>query len=289
MTGSPTTAALTGGGRAKIWRSTVSILRKGAIWGGPRLVAMVCTAFLLGPLLYLCVWPTYHQLMQALHSEMVLMALKVSLISSGIATLLVVLLGTALAYILARFDFTGKRVIDTLVDLPMVLPPMVTGLALLMVFGRKGPVGAWLGQFGIAITFTTIAVVLAQVFVALPFFVRAARAGFEAMDRRLELASLLLGASRLQTFLQVTVPITWPSLLAGIVLAWARCLGEFGATIVFAGNFQGTTQTMPLAIFSALQDDAGVAVAIALLLLGVSFVLLLCLKLFIGKRAVYHS
>jgi molybdate transport system permease protein len=158
-----------------------------------------------------------------------------------------------------------------------------------MVFGRKGPVGAWLGQFGIAITFTTIAVVLAQVFVALPFFVRAARAGFEAMDRRLELASLLLGASRLQTFLQVTVPITWPSLLAGIVLAWARCLGEFGATIVFAGNFQGTTQTMPLAIFSALQDDAGVAVAIALLLLGVSFVLLLCLKLFIGKRAVYHS
>ena len=246
-------------------------------------------SFLILPLALLLTWQSPGDFLQALQSETTRNALALSIFSSLLATLVVVALGTPLAFVLARYQFAGSTVVDTLVDLPMVLPPMVGGLALLMLFGRNGPVGGLLAHWGISITFTTVAVVMAQVFVALPFYVRAARAGFEGVDRRLEAASLLLGESRLRTFFRVTVPLTWPSMLAGIVLAWARCLGEFGATVVFAGNLSGITQTMPLAIYSSMQDNIGAALALATILLIVSFTLVLLLKYVIAAKGKIHA
>lgn len=267
---------------AKNRMMTVPVLFK----GGTGLIA-VCTAlFLVAPLVGLCLWCTVQELMEATLSPVLWSALKISFVTSSISTLIVIIFGGVLAFVLARYQFCGKMIVDTLVDLPMVLPPMVTGIALLILFGRNGPVGGWLAEHGMALTFTAIAVVIAQVFVALPFFIRAARAGFESVDRRLETASLLLGASKARTFIKVTVPLVWPTLLAGAILAWARCLGEFGATIVFAGNFQGVTQTMPLAIFSALQDNLGVAIALSIMLLFTSFGLVLLLKFVVGSADV---
>ncbi len=246
-------------------------------------------SFLILPLVLLLTWQSPGDFLQALQSETTRNALSLSLFSSLLATLVVIALGTPLAFVLARYRFAGSTVVDTLIDLPMVLPPMVGGLALLMLFGRNGPVGGLLAHWDISITFTTVAVVMAQVFVALPFYVRAARAGFEGVDRRLETASLLLGESRLRTFFRVTVPLTWPSMLAGIVLAWARCLGEFGATVVFAGNLSGITQTMPLAIYSSMQDNIGAALALATILLIVSFTLVLLLKYVIAAKGTVHA
>lgn len=254
--------------------------------GGAGLIAVFTTLFLVAPLVGLCLWCSVQELTEATMSPMLWDALKISFVTSSISTIIVIFFGGVLAFILARYQFRGKMIVDTLVDLPMVLPPMVTGIALLILFGRNGPIGGWLAANGMAPTFTAIAVVIAQVFVALPFFIRAARAGFESVDRRLETASLLLGASKARTFVKVTVPLVWPTLLAGAILAWARCLGEFGATIVFAGNFQGVTQTMPLAIFSALQDNLGVAIALSIILLFVSFGLVLLLKFVVGSADV---
>jgi len=246
-------------------------------------------SFLILPLVLLLTWQSPGDFLQALQSETTRNALLLSLSSSLLATLIVIALGTPLAFVLARYRFAGSTVVDTLIDLPMVLPPMVGGLALLMLFGRNGPVGGLLAHWNIAITFTTVAVVMAQVFVALPFYVRAARAGFEGIDQRLEAVSLLLGESRMRTFFRVTVPLTWPSMLAGIVLAWARCLGEFGATVVFAGNLTGITQTMPLAIYSSMQDNIGAALALATILLIVSFTLVLLLKYVIAAKGPVHA
>jgi molybdate transport system permease protein len=242
-------------------------------------LALIALIGLCVPLVSLLFWPNVDEIMVATRSHLLWSSLKISLITSGISTVLVMVFGGTLAFILARWHFRGKIIIDTLVDLPMVLPPMVTGLALLTCFGHNGSFGLWLNQQGIAIIFTPLAVIMAQMWVALPFFVRAARAGFEGVDPRLETMSLLLGATKWCTFWQVTVPLMWPNILAGAILAWARCLGEFGATMVFAGNFQGVTQTMPLAIFSALQDNMGLALALAIILLGVAFTLIVVLKI----------
>lgn len=249
------------------------------------LLAAVSIAFVLVPLAVLVVHPTFEQLSEAARDPAVTSALLLSLVTTSVSTLVVIVLGGALAYLLARHDFRGKSLVDTLVDLPMVLPPTVMGIALLIAFGRNGVIGKWLLEHGISMSFTTVAVVFAQVFVALPFFVRAARAAFEGIDLRLETAARLLGASRWRLFFKVTVPLVWPTLLAGAILAWARCLGEFGATIVFAGNIQGVTQTMPLAIYSALQDNLGAAFALSLLLLGASFAMVLTLKLVLEQNA----
>jgi molybdate transport system permease protein len=172
-------------------------------------------------------------------------ALALSLTTSTVALGLTVAFGTPLAYLLARCRFPGARLVDALVDLPIVLPPAVAGLALLMAFGRRGVVGARLDEWGLSLAFSTEAVVLAQVFVAAPFYVRAAKAGFARVDRDLERAAAGLGAAPPRVFWRVTLPLVRPSLAAGAVLAWARALGEFGATIMFAGNFAGRTQTRP--------------------------------------------
>jgi molybdate transport system permease protein len=244
-----------------------------------RAMAFLALIGLCAPLISLLFWPNTDEIIAATRHSLLWSALKISLTTSSISTLLVMVLGGALAFILARWNFRGKIIIDTLVDLPMVLPPMVTGLALLIFFGNSGPFGLWLNRHGITIIFTPLAVVMAQVWVALPFFVRAARAGFEGVDSRLETMSLLLGATKWRTFWWVTLPLMWPNILAGTILAWARCLGEFGATMVFAGNLQGVTQTMPLAIFSALQDNMGLALALAIILLAVAFSLIIILKI----------
>lgn len=203
-------------------------------------------------------------------------ALGLSLATSAVTLAIVVALGTPLAYLLARRRFRGVRLVETLIDLPIVLPPAVAGIALLVAFGRRGIVGRWLEGIGITVGFTTAAVVMAQVFVAVPFFVRAARSGFARIDRDLEDAAADLGATPWRVFATVTLPLARPGLAAGAVLAWARALGEFGATIMFAGNYPGTTQTMPLAIYGRFgAGDLRTALLLSLVLLVVSLAVLL--------------
>ena len=200
----------------------------------------------------------------ALREAMVL-TLKTSLIS----TVLIVVTGLPLAYLLARREFTGRRALDVVVDLPIVLPPSVAGIALLLAFGRNGVIGRWFAEAGLTIGFTTAAVVLAQCFVSAPFFVRASAASLQRVQQDMEDVAADLGASPWARFRTVTLPIALPGILAGVVLAWARAVGEFGATIMFAGNFPGVTRTMPLAIYSAYGGgDIATAVILAAALLA---------------------
>ena len=187
-------------------------------------------------------------------------------------------LGTPVAYVLARYRFWGVGLLDILIDLPMVLPPAVAGIALLVAFGRNGVIGQALASVGIELPFTTAAVIMAQMFVAAPFYIRAAKAGFVSVDRQLEQISATLGESDLGTFWRITLPMARNALLAGAIMTWSRSLGEFGATILFAGNLPGRTQTMPLAIYTALQTDVNVALALAAILLAISFALLVLLR-----------
>jgi molybdate transport system permease protein len=222
------------------------------------------------------------ELLGYLTSPVVAAALRLSLLTTGATLLITLLLGTPVAYLLARYRFPGRELLDTLLDLPMVLPPAVAGVALLMTLGRRGALGPALAAFGIEISFTTTAVVLAELFIAAPFYVRAARSGFETVTPALEEAAAAFGASPWQTFRRVTVPLALPSLLAGAVMTWARALGEFGATIMFAGNFLGTTQTMPLAIYAAMERDLGAALVLASILVVISFAVLLGVKALAG-------
>lgn len=205
-------------------------------------------------------------------------ALGLSLVTASLSAVLAVVIGTPTAYLLAREEFAGKPILDTLVDLPMVLPPAVAGIALLMAFGRSGLLGPALSVVGIELPFTTAAVVMAETFVAAPFYVRAARAGFATVDRGLEQMSALLGVSNLRTFFRVTLPLAGPSLFGGALMTWARALGEFGATIMFAGNLQGRTQTMPLAIYIGLESNLDSALALSTILILVSFGILVAVR-----------
>jgi molybdate transport system permease protein len=211
-------------------------------------------------------------------------ALRLSLLTSGLTLGVTLLLGTPVAWLLARRDFPGRSLLDGLIELPMVLPPAVAGIGLLMAFGRRGLLGPALESLGITVGFTTAAVVLAQVFVAAPFYVRAAKVGFQGIDRELEEMAATLGASGWTSFWRVTVPLAFPALLTGAAMCWARALGEFGATIMFAGSFQGRTQTMPLAIYSALESDLEAALAISAILVVVSFGLLGLVRL-VARRS----
>ncbi len=205
-------------------------------------------------------------------------ALQLSLWTASLSAGLAVVVGTPVAYMLAREEFAGKSIVDTLVDLPMILPPAVAGIALLMAFGRRGLLGPALAAVGIELPFTTAAVVMAETFVAAPFYIRAAKAGFASVDRGLEQMSTVLGVSNWQTFFRVTLPLAGPSLFGGILMTWARALGEFGATIMFAGNFQGRTQTMPLAIYIGLESNLDSALALSVILIVVSFGILLAVR-----------
>ncbi len=212
-------------------------------------------------------------------------AIAVSLATSTVAMVMVVALGTPLAWVLARSTSRAARIADAVIDLPMLLPPAVAGIALLTAFGRMGIIGGWLDDRGIQVAFSAIAVVLAQVFVSAPFFVRAARAGFLRIERDLEETAADLGATPWVAFRRITLPLARNSLVAGAVIAWARALGEFGATILFAGNRRGVTQTMPLAIYERYgSGDLPSAIVMSVALLAISAVFLLVVRL-VGERS----
>ena len=214
----------------------------------------------------------------SLASQQVLQAIRLSLVTSGITVALTVLLGTPVAYLIYRPRSRFCRVVDTLIDLPTVLPPAVAGVALLMAFGRQGLAGRSLALLGVSIPFTLAAVVMAQMFIAAPLYIKSAALGFASVDCELKKAAALDGATHLEVFRYIMVPMAWRSMVSGGVLTWARALGEFGATIIFAGNFPGRTQTMPLAIYIGFEVDLNVALTLSAILVVFSFVILILVK-----------
>lgn len=235
------------------------------------LPAGLAVGFLVVPLLALLLEVPWRDLAGRLTEPAVLDALRLSLVTSLAAVAIVTVAGIPLAWTLARVDFPGRSFVRALVIVPLVLPPVVAGVALLSAFGRRGLVGGPLyDAFGVSLPFTTLAVVVAHAFVALPFFVLSVEGALRATDRELDVVAATLGASRWTTFRRVSLPLAGPGLLAGLVLSWARALGEFGATITFAGNYPGTTRTMPNAIYVALQSDPEAAVVLSVILMAVS-------------------
>ena len=241
--------------------------------------ALVAVAFLVLPLLGLLIRAPWSRLVEILSQPESLQALQLSLWTSTLATAISLVIGVPLAWTMARTTFPCQRLLRALVTLPLVLPPVVGGVALLIVFGRNGLIGQYLDSwFGITIPFTPAAVVMAETFVAMPFLVVTVEGALRSADQGFEEASASLGASRMATFRRVTVPLIAPSLGAGAVLCWARALGEFGATITFAGSFPGKTETMPIAVYYALETDPEAAIALSLVLLLVSVVVLVTLR-----------
>jgi molybdate transport system permease protein len=226
-------------------------------------------------------------LANALTAQVVLEALQLSLTTTAISLVLTIAFGLPLAYVMARRRFRGSWLVETLVDLPLVLPPSVAGLALLLVLGRRGFLGGPLDALGILIPFTTAAVVLAQTFVSAPFFIRSARTGIAAVDRDLEDAARVDGATELEVFRHITVPLAAGPLAAGLVMSWARALGEFGATIMFAGNIEGRTQTLPLVVYGQFEGgDLDASVAAAAILVLAAFGVLVAVRLLHWDRAL---
>jgi molybdate transport system permease protein len=259
-------------------------------WGERSLVALAALfALFLGlPVLTLVARAILNgSLGTAIASPVVLDALWLSLVTTAISLVITVTLGLPLAFVLARRRFRGKGLVEATVDLPIVLPPAVAGLALLLVFGRQGLLAAPFTLLGISVPFTTVAVILAQVFVSAPFFIRSARTGIAGVDRDLEDAARVDGASERRLFSAVTVPLAGSALAAGLTMSWARSLGEFGATIMFAGNVEGRTQTLPLVVYGEFQGgnlDASIAAAAILVL--AAFGVLLAVRVFHWSRVL---
>ena len=238
------------------------------------------TAVLAGLMAFFLIMPVVGLLWRAatltgtvpLAQDGIVSAVLLSLSTTAVSVLLILLLGTPLAYFLARYPVPGKRLLTTFIELPIVMPPVVAGLGLLAVFGRRGLIGLPLAELGISITFSGTADVLAQVFVASPFYIRAAQSRFAALPREYEDAAAVDGANRWQIFWHIMLPLSRNGLLAGLILSWARALGEFGATILFAGNLPGSTQTMPLLVYSSLERDLRITFITALILLGLAVV-----------------
>jgi molybdate transport system permease protein len=251
-----------------------------------QLLSLPLLAFLSLPLLALIAQISPARLVASLQAPQVLQAIGLSLATSLSATLITVILGTPLAYALARNLFRWRRLLDTLVDLPIILPPAVAGVALLVAFGRRGLFGGMLHSLGIDIAFTTAAVILAQIFIASPFYIKSARIGFAAIDWEIEQAAGLDGASPWQVFRFVIVPLAGTALLGGSVMTWARAMGEFGATIIFAGNFPGRTQTMPLAIYLGFELNLDIALTLSAILVGFSFFVLMVVKGILQREVI---
>ena len=266
-------------------KSKTRFLQGETVVSGLAVAALALLAgFISVPLLSLVIWTISREAWSAMTSPAAIEALLLSARTTSITLVILLALGTPAAYVLSRADFFGKRVVNTLIDIPIVLPPSAAGIALLLAFGRVGVVGEHLQAFGITLSFTTAAVVMAELFVATPFYVRQAVIGFSAVDRRVEEAALVDGATRLTTFLRITAPLASPALIAGAITAWARALGEFGATIIFAGSFEGVTRTVPLAVFAELETDFDAAVALSVLVLGFAFAVILAVR-YLGARA----
>ncbi|MEA4908890.1 MAG: molybdate ABC transporter permease subunit [Chloroflexi bacterium] len=225
--------------------------------------------------------------LENLVNPVVLQAVRISFQTSAISMGLTLLLGTPIAYLIGKYQFPLKRLVDTIIDLPTVLPPSVAGVALLITFGRRGLLGSTLGLWGIQIAFTQAAVVLAQMFIAAPFYVRAAAIGFAGVDEEIQQAAALDGANRWNTFRHVILPLSLNAILSGSVMAWARALGEFGATILFAGNYPGRTQTMPLAIYLGFESNLDIALVLSSILILFSFLALSLIK-FLAPQPAGH-
>lgn len=236
------------------------------------------TAFLAVPLLALLVTISGTEILAGLRHPLVWPALHLSLRTTAASLVIILLTGTPLAWTLACARGRAARVIETLLQLPVVIPPAVAGVALLLAFGRRGLLAGWLYPEGWSVTFTTAAVVIAETFVAAPFYVQAATSAFRRVDARLVLVARSVGAPPLRVFLRIVIPIAAPGLVAGAAMSWARALGEFGATLMFAGNLRGETQTLPLAIYAALEADLRVAQALSIVVVAVAFALLLFVR-----------
>jgi molybdate transport system permease protein len=261
----------------------------GRSWGGLAGRALVagagglCVAFISLPLLALLGRVPLATVWATLGTSLVLDALRLSALSSLCSLGLMVGFGSPVAYALGRGQFPGKRVIETVLELPLVLPPAVAGVALLFAFGRRTPLGGLLHDLGLDVAFTLAAVVLAQTFVAAPFYIKAARVAFQGVPRELLEAAAVQGAGAGATFRHIIAPLALPGIVGGAIMGWARAVGEFGATILFAGNFAGRTQTMPLAIYLALESDVNAAIVLAAILVISSFSVLLIFKLLSGR------
>jgi molybdate transport system permease protein len=278
-----------GGSRAVVDQTRSSTARAGG-WGGRSLAAVAgLFALFLGlPVLSLVVRALLDgSLGAAISTPVVLDALVLSLVTTAISLVITVAFGLPFAFVLARRTFRGKSLLEAVVDLPIVLPPSVAGLALLLVFGRRGLLSAPFELLGISVPFTTIAVILAMTFVSAPFFIRSARNGIAGVDGDLEDAARVDGASEMQLFRSITIPLASAALAAGLVMTWARSLGEFGATIMFAGNIQGRTQTLPLVVYSQFQSgDLDASIAAAAILVLAAFGVLVAVRVFHWGRLV---
>jgi len=253
---------------------------RGSLW---KVSLLPYLLFILVPLFALLAGIRPADLVRTLQQPQVWQAVRLSLLTSAATVVVTLIIGTPVAYFLSHRQYRAFRLVDTLVDLPTVLPPAVAGVALLLAFGRRGLLGGWLNLLGISLPFTTAAVVMAQTFVAAPLFIKSAAIGFSAIDCELKKSAALDGANRWQTFRYIVVPMSWPSMLTGAMLTWARALGEFGATIIFAGNYPGRTQIMPSAIYIGFELDLTVAVTLSVILVALSFIALITVKWF-----VYH-
>jgi molybdate transport system permease protein len=272
--------------------------RKHGGWLGRRSVATSALAvgalallagFIAIPLLSLVLWTVDREAWRAMVSPVALNALFLSAKTTAASMTALLVIGTPAAYVLARDNFRGKRMLNTLIDIPVVLPPSAAGIALLLAFGRVGLLGEHLRLLGISLPFSTAAVVLAELFVATPFYIRQAVMGFSDVDREIEEAAMVDGASGLATFLRITLPLASPALVAGAITAWARALGEFGATIIFAGNLPSVTQTVPLAIYAAMESNFDAAVALSVLVLGFAFTIILAVRYLARKVTEYQE
>jgi molybdate transport system permease protein len=255
--------------------------RKKQSW---KLLSLPMLLFLAVPILALFIHTSPANLMKNLNERQVTQAISLSLATSSVTTLITLVIGTPVAYLLGTRRFKGYHIVDTLIDIPTVLPPSVAGVALLMAFGRRGLVGTLLADKGITIPFTLVAVVMAQLFIASPLYVRSATVGFSRIEKELKQAAALDGANRWQVFRYIIMPLSGNALLSGGVMTWARALGEFGATIIFAGNFPGRTQTMPLAIYIGFEIELNIALTLSIILICFSFLTLILVKGFLHKR-----
>ncbi len=263
-------------------QESVPVATQGALGRPPAVLlvpAVLAAALLVVPTVSLIVQTPWGDFFSQVASTSVLQALWLTALASVATVIACVLLGTPLAWLLARIDFPGRSVLRAAVIVPLVLPPVVAGVALISALGRTGLVGRWLYEwFGLTLPFTTAAVVIAHTFVSIPFYILSVEGALRAAGDELDLVAATLGANRWTTFRRVSLPLAFPGVVAGAALAWARSLGEFGATITFAGNYPGTTQTMPSKIYTALQSQPDVARTLSMILLIVSVGVLALLR-----------
>ncbi len=246
------------------------------------------TLYIALPVVALFFRTTPELFLTSLQDPQVISALYLSLLTTTITLVIVIVVGTPFAFFHSRMDYPGKIIVDTFIDLPLVLPPAVAGVALLVLWGRVGFLGRYFNAFGIPIAFTMIAVIMAQIFVASPFYLRQAKSLFEQLDPAYEQTARTLGASPLRVFAFVTIPMTASGLVSGAVMTFGRALGEFGATIMFAGNRPGETQTMPLAVYVGMESDYKIGITISIILVIISFAIMIAVRL-IARRGGFHA